>query len=255
MLRIDVKADIKKAVAQLDAVHKKQIPFAVSKAINEVLKTSAPAVKDEMRRVFDRPTPWTLNSYRVLKWANKRSLTGVVGFKGMDYRGGPGGKASSAAGVYLQPHMEGGSRAAKGLERLLRNRGLIGSSEFLVPSKFARLDQYGNVSRGTIQKVLANLGALNDPHSNTPRGGARGGKKRAEYFFTRRGVKGQRLTAIWQTFGAKGGHNAVPVFIVVSGAPKYKRVFDQEKVVKKEVDRRFAPEFDKAMAFAIATAK
>lgn len=250
-MRIDIRADVKSATRELNRVQREQVPFATSKAINEVLKTAAPAVKDEMRRVFDRPTPWTLNSYRVLKWANKRSLTGVVGFKDMDYKGGPGGKASSAAGAYLQPHMQGGARAPKGLELLLRRRGLLGATEFVVPSSYVPRDRFGNVSRGTIQKILANVGALTDAHSNTPTGGARGGKKKSEYFFTRRGVRGARLTAIWQ----RRADTAIPVFIVVSGAPTYRRVFDHAKVVQTEVNRRFAGEFQKALAFAIKTAR
>lgn len=250
-MRIDIRADVKAAMRALDSVQKKQIPFAASKAINEVMKTSAPAVQAEMKRVFDRPTPWTLNSYRVLKWANKHNLTGVVGFKDVGYAGGPGGKASSAAGSYLQPHMEGGARGAKGLESLLRRRGLLSAGEFVVPSSYVPRDRYGNVSRGTIQKILANLGALTDAYSNTPKGGARGGKKKSEYFFTRRGIRGARLTAIWQ----RRASSAMPVFIVVSGAPTYRRVFDHVKVVQREVNRRFAAEFEKAMAFALQTAK
>lgn len=250
-MRISVKADVKAALRHLDSVKRQQVPFATSKAINEVLKTSAPAVQAEMRRVFDRPTRWTLNSYRVLKWANKRSLYGIVGFKDVGYKGGPDRKSGPAAGDYLQPHMQGGARGAKGLETLLRRRGLLGAGEFVVPSSYAPRDAYGNVSLSTIKKILANLGALTDAYSNTPKGGGRGGKKKSEYFFTRRGVRGARLTAIWR----RAGDSAIPMFIVVSGAPTYRRVFDHVKVVQKEVNRRFPVEFDKALKLALQTAR
>lgn len=247
----DVRDDIRALTSQLSNLQKQQIPFAASKAINEILKTSAPAVKAEMQRVFDRPTPWTLNSYRVLKWANKRSLFGEVGFKDLDYAGGPGGRKSSAAGVYLQPEIQGIPRRAKGLEALLRSRGLLGSGEFVVPSKFQKLDKHGNVSRGVIQKVLANLQATRDQYSRTPTGGARGGKKKAQYFFTRQGVRGAKITAIWY----RSGERAIPAFIVIGAAPRYRKMFEPNTVVQREVDRRFDQEFVGAMNYALSTAR
>lgn len=250
---LSIQWDIK-ALARDIGAEEKQVPFAASLAINNVMKTALPAVQAEMKRVFDRPTPWTLKSYRVLKFSKKQDLTGIIGFKDTDYKGGPGGRSSSAAGVYLQPLMSGGPRPPKRFEALLRSRGLIGRDEFVVPSKFQRLDQYGNVPRSVVQKVLANLRAGFDPLSHTPTGGARGGKKKADYFFTRAGIRGQRLTAIWQNFGSRGGQRAVPAFVIVKARPHYKRIFDQEKVVSNELKRRFAVEFDAAYRHAIATA-
>lgn len=245
-MQISVKHDVR-AIAGLLSAHSRQVPFAASKAINAVLKTSAPAVKAEMQRVFDRPTPWTLNSYRVLKWAKKYDLTGIVGFKDMGLGTVLGGHSTSAAGSYLQPQMRGGTRPQKRLETLLVKRGILVPSEYLVPSTSQQLDQYGNVSRGVIQKILANLQASTDVYSQTPRGGARGGAKKAEYFYSR----SKRLRAIWRRIG----RHAVPVFIVVRSAPKYKKIFDHVAIVQAEVKRRFSNEFKIAYAQAIATAR
>lgn len=253
-MQIDIRWDVEKLRRDINA-SRKQVPYATLLAINSVLKASAPAVAAEMQRVFDRPTPWTLNSYRVLKFTRKDDLVGVVGFKNVDYNGGPGGSKRNEAGVYLQPLMSGTTRQPKGLERLMRSRGILYSNEFLVPSKFQKLDAYGNVSRGVIQKITANLSVNWDPLNNTPAGGARGGKKKPDYFFTRRGVRGQRITAIWQNFGGRGGQRAVPVFIVIGSAPQYKKIFDHEAVVQRQVDLRFHSEFESAYAQAIATAR
>lgn len=253
-MQISIKSDFAKLQRDL-LLDQRQVPYAASIAINDCLKLGDKAVEEEMKRVFDRPTRWTLNSYRVLKWSKKTDLTGVVGFKDVDYKGGPGGGPLSAAGVYLQPHMDGGPRSAKRLEVLLRARGLISSGEFLVPSQFVKLDQYGNVPRGTVQKMLANLQASFDPYTRTPSGGARGGKKKADYFFTRRGVRGQRLTAIWQNFGAAAQHHAVPAMIVVTSAPQYKKRFDHVMPVQRVVDQNFRQKFDISYARAIAMRK
>jgi hypothetical protein len=264
---INVKHDIKKLTEHLTWLQKEQIPYATAVAINACLAQIKPAVQAEMLDVFDKPTPYTLNSYMVMKGAKKNSLFGIVGFKTQRIFNEAGkftGGFTTAdeeksnprlASTYLQPQMRGGIRPAKGLELLLRARGILGNNEFLVPSKFMKLDQYGNVSRGTVQKILANLQATRDPYSRTPSGGARGGKKKAEFFFTRKGVRGQRHTMIWQTFGRKGKHNAVPAFIVVSAAPQYRKRFDQQVVVERVVAMRFPAEFDSAMIKALATAR
>jgi hypothetical protein len=246
-MQISVKHDVRAIVGLLSA-HSRQVPFATSQAINAILKTSAPAVKAEMQRVFDRPTPWTLNSYRVLKWANKRDLTGIVGFKDMGPGSALGGHSTSAAGSYLQPEMKGTVRPQKRLEVLLTRRGILTPGEFLVPSTSQQLDQYGNVSRGVIQKILANLQASTDVYSQTPKGGARGGKKKAEYFYSKT-KSGMR--AIWRSIG----RHAVPAFIVVRAAPKYKKIFDHVAIVQGEVTRRFSTEFKIAYARAVATAR
>jgi len=253
-MQIDIRWDVEKLRRDISA-DRKQVPYATSRAINSVLKYASSAVTAEMQRVLDRPTPWTLNSYRVLKATRKDDLVGIVGFKNVDYKGGPGGVKRNEAGVYLQPLMSGTARQPKGLERLMRSRGILYQNEFLVPSKFQKLDSYGNVSRGVMQKIAANLSANWDPLNNTPAGGARGGKKKPDYFFTRRGIRGQRITAIWHNFGARGGQNAVPVFIVVGSPPQYKKIFDHEAVVQRQVDLRFNSEFESAYAQAIATAR
>lgn len=246
-MRIDVRGDMKDALRHVRSVRRDQIPYAAQIAIAETLKKTGVAVKTEMRAVLDRPTPWTINSFRITQWPNKRLLEGRIGFKDTG-----GGRASSSAGVYLQPLLAGGARRPKRLEILLRARGMLGSNEFLVPSTAQKLDQYGNVSRGVIQKILANLQASFDPYSRTPTGGARGGKKKAEYYFTRKGIRGQKLTAIWRRLGSG---NAVPAFVVVAGAPRYKKTLDLNKVVESTVRRHFQAEFARGYAIAAATAR
>lgn len=239
----DVREDIRVLTSQLGII-KQRVPVVAAKAINEILKTSAPAVIAEMQRVFDRPTPWTLKSYRVLKWAGPRSLYGDVGFK--DLKWGDASQFAGIAGVYLQPEIQGIPRGAKGLENALRGIGMIGPGEFLVPSRFMKLDRYGNVPRGEYNKIRANLRTSRvDPASHTPSHGARGGKKKAEYFWHRRGGGsysrlGNQMTAIWKRIS---NGRAVPAFIVIGSAPKYRKVFEPGRVVQREVDKRFIAEF------------
>lgn len=260
---IDVRHDMKRLTEHLTLLQKEEIPYAAAVAINACLNKIQPAVQAEMRSVFDRPTPYTLNSYVVMKGAKKRSLFGIVGFKTQRIFNAAGkftGRFTTAdeelnnprlAGTYLQPQMAGGPRPAKGVEKLMRNKRLIGPNEFIVPSKFMALDAYGNVSRGKIQQITANLRIDYDPLKHT-KGGVKTGKKKTQFFFTRQGVRGQRLTAIWERYP---GGQAVPAFIVVSGAPKYRKRFDPNALAERIVQQNFAHEFDNAMIKALATTR
>ncbi|MDF5999583.1 hypothetical protein P4050_14390 [Pseudomonas aeruginosa] len=48
----------------------------------------------------------------------------------------------------------------KASERNLRARGILPAGMFVVPAEGARLDQYGNMSRGQMIQILSGLGAL-----------------------------------------------------------------------------------------------
>ena len=65
MITISVKHNIDAVMARLEAKFKVNVPRAAAIALNESLVIAKDAVVEEMRRVFDRPTPWTLNSMRV----------------------------------------------------------------------------------------------------------------------------------------------------------------------------------------------
>ena len=64
-------------------------------------------------------------------------------------------------------------------------------------------------------------------------------------------MRGAKLTAIWY----RSGERAIPAFIVIGSAPKYRKMFNPGAVVMREVDRRFHQEFVTAMNNAIATAR
>jgi hypothetical protein len=163
------------------------------------------------------------------------------------------------AGEYLQPEIGGGPRVAKKLERDLRAVGIIGDNEFLVPSKYMQLDANGNIPKGVTNQIRANLRTSRyDTASHSSRGGSRrpSAKKFSFFYFTRRGIKGQKLTAIWELYGrGAGSGHTVPALIVVKAAPKYKKIFDMQAVVERDLDEKFAQAFAVGMEKALATAR
>jgi hypothetical protein len=132
------------------------------RATLEALDRTALDLRDaEVREIddsFDRPTPFTRNAVYV-----QRTQGGVavaeVGLKGANAASGRG------AAKYLQAQIEGGGRALKAFEKAIRGLGVMDGTQFIVPGRFARLDAYGNISRGQIVQVLSQLRAFTGAES------------------------------------------------------------------------------------------
>lgn len=77
MITVDARG-IEEVQRRLESLAREQIPYATMLAINETAFAVRGAVQDEMKRVFDRPKPWTINQVRVRK-ATKTKLVAVVG--------------------------------------------------------------------------------------------------------------------------------------------------------------------------------
>jgi hypothetical protein len=101
---------------------------------------------------FDRPTPWTRNAVFVQRTQNKVPLA-LVGLK--DDAGG-----NRAAKRWLGVGIEGGGRPLKSFERSIRGLGVMDGDQFIVPGRYAKLDAYGNISRGQIVQILSQLRAF-----------------------------------------------------------------------------------------------
>jgi hypothetical protein len=110
-------------------------------------------IQAEMTRVFDRPTPYTLRSVRT-KIATAASPVAEV-FISEDRA-----PRDPSPAVVLTPQVEGGPRGTKALEVALQRLGALPAGWRVVPSKSLALDAYGNVRRGLVQDVLAQLRRL-----------------------------------------------------------------------------------------------
>ncbi|MBC2676904.1 hypothetical protein [Pseudomonas baltica] len=64
-------------LAELTEIEQRQIPFATALALTETAKLIKSSIEDEMRAVFDRPTPFTMNALRLIP-ATKQKLEARV---------------------------------------------------------------------------------------------------------------------------------------------------------------------------------
>lgn len=126
-MHINMKSDISKATAKLRGVQKKQIPFAVAKALSDTAWDVAKEESKQMPAKLDRPTPFSVKAFWVIR-ATKQKLVATVFIKPIQ-------------AAYLKFQVDGGTRRPKG-------------KAMPVPGD-VRLNQYGNMSKGKIKALLS----------------------------------------------------------------------------------------------------
>ncbi|MCA8351664.1 hypothetical protein [Burkholderia cepacia] len=242
-----LRVDSSRLEASFEDHVQRQLPFAISKALNDTAGAAKAALGDEIREVFDRPTPYTQRSLRI-RSATKKRLEARVGFIDESFKGTPATK-------YLMPQVTGGPRSVKRVEALLRARGFLPSDMYVVPGAAAQLDQYGNFSRGQYSKILSQLQASRDRTQNeTDRSRKR--RKRdplrdARYFVGRPGG-GRMALGVWARYKFASGYSIRPVLMFVR-APRYGVRFRFNQVVENTTVRTLPTAFEAALRLAMAT--
>lgn len=244
MIDIRVKTDISSALTFLNDVEKRQLPFATAKALTLTAKVVQKEGVQEMNKEFDRPVPLTLRSLWT-KPATKANLTAKVYLKGVEI----GGKNPNSMFEIIGHEFDGGVRNRKRLEQLFTQAGLISSNEFLVPGGAARLDRYGNMSRGQLQQIVSQLGIARDSANNSTKStrSKRNVKKAGVMFWSR----GERLPrGVWM----RAGLFVKPILLVIN-APHYRQRIDLDKIADRVMRRDFQAIFDKTLEDALRTAR
>lgn len=245
MIKITHNADL--LAKKLDAFTGRQLPFATSLALNRVAQRVKAGQLQVMKRVFDRPTPFTMNSL-MLTPATKTKLVAKVWFRDYATKGTPAQK-------YLGPEVFGGNRGHKRFERALVARGYMKPTQFAVPAAGAQLDSFGNVSRGQTVKIMTALRTHHEVGYNANRTTSRRSVRRgrnAQYFV---GQPGGEQAGIWQKVQTGFGEGIRPVFLFVDRNPRYRVRLAFFKIAENIMRARYAEEFKRAMDQAISTAR
>jgi len=256
-MQLDVRADLRQAERYLNGLRKDQIPFATAYALTQTAKRSQANIRQEMRRVFDRPKPYTLNGTFVIP-ARKNQLYAVVklkdGYAGLNNQDGARGTPDQ----YLKAQTQGGARRPKAFEKLLINRGLMPPGMFAIPTSAAPTDSYGNVTAGYFNRIMAQLRIATDPLSNaTPTSKRRKRNRNSGYFVAYPGrTATKHLTpGIYERTGRGAGSTIRPIFIYTDSPPRYRRRLDFDGIVKKTVDTLLPYFFQQGFRLAMRTAR
>lgn len=242
---VELGTNISSVKSALKKIQKGQVSAFVS-ALNKTAFEIRDAERNEMTKVFDRPTRYTLNSifYRYATIANINAYVAV--------------KNSESQFHYLLPQIHGGNRPQKRFEFMLRRIGILGKDEITVPAPGSgvKRDMYGNMRSGQIVEILSQLQAFylaGSQQNETNKSKARNVKQhyKARYFVARKGEsrvglgswkggeKVQHLkSGIWARYKTAFGSSIKPVMFF---APKasYRKRFDFYGVAQQTAQREF----------------
>lgn len=222
-IKFSVTSNIQ-AFAQRQIDIAKQVEFAGVVALTRTAQRVKVDEVASMRSSFDRPTPFTLNSLQV-RPATKAKPEAEVSTKL--------GFGSVPAGRYLNPEVEGGARSMKSHEKKLGG--------FTSPSRFAKLDRFGNIPGSTYVRILSQLGLAGEQSATKSKRSRRA--RSTEAFFRRDNV----------IFSRKA-EDITPV-LIITRAPSYSERFPFYDNAQKTTDRVLEEEFDKALRQAFTTAR
>lgn len=130
MLTVDVRSNVLAVERKLDDFALRQMPFAVATALTMLAKDVQDAEKKSLPRTFDKPTPFTVNSIRIIP--AKKNLWQAEVF------------VMDKAAEYLYPYEVGG------LHKLI-GKGIT----WLEPAQYGMLNAYGNFPKNTLARLKA----------------------------------------------------------------------------------------------------
>jgi len=219
-LTLDIQSELPKAIRWTDTMTK-QLPFAISQALNKVGFDAKDALKGASRQYFDNPTPFIQNAWRVDK-STKRSLV-VTLF--------PEAKREP----YLRANITGGRRGTKPFEAkfLGQASSAIPSDSKLIPAAIKR-NAAGNVSLSALKRIQQQIG-----------GQGRGG------VFVGTPAGTGRPPGVYQRM-ARG--KLKPLFVAVPAAT-YRPIFPIIEIGTKVAERRFGNYLRTSLEKAVASAK
>jgi hypothetical protein len=222
-ITLDIKSELPKAIRWTDAMTK-QLPFAISQALNSTGFDIRTALNSSTRQYFSNPTPFTQRSFLVRK-GNKRNLQVDV-------------YANKKQNRYLRTQVHGGARGQKGFERkflaeVVGSRSVPAGTQ-LVPTSLVKLNAQGNVSLATIKRIQKGLS-----------GSARGG------FFVGVPKGGNRPFGIYR----RSREQLFPYFLGTSSPATYRPRFPMGTIGNKVAQRRFGTYLRSSLERALASAK
>lgn len=231
-MQFDVRSNIVEVGRWMTDAQRRQLPFASALAMTRTAKDIQAQEIVTMRRVFDRPTPYTLNALRVVP-ARKTTLEAKVEFRDWG--------AGTPAKRFLNPEVHGGPRSQKGFERRLGS--IINGVSYWRPASGAPLNAFGNITGGQIKRVLSQMGSQDQGFSAATKSRRSKAKRSAKAFF-----KHPTKALIMERRGKK----AFP-FLVAVRNPTYPKRFPFYEVAGRVLRDRLGPNFVKAFDQAMAT--
>lgn len=251
-MKIEAVVDAEKFFSGLKTLAK-TFPDAEAIAVNNTAFLVRAAIQANMKEVFDRPTPRTVNSVLVQKAdPTAAEIFALIGINDNKTFKQKSTNAVSPA-QYLAPEIDGGKRTPKAFENRLQRiigakfvTGINKDKKVFVPTRYMELDGFGNPKRSALVKMLSELQVLEAPDGSGYTANRQKGKKKPRgktggfFFHPTKPIVMQRL----------GNKLAVPV-LVASEQAKYKPRLKWAEIVEKVYNANIENEIQKALTRAI----
>ena len=202
----------------------KELKFAAVVSLTRTAQDIKAGAVQKMKDVFDRPTPWTLNSLAV-KPATKQDPIAYVRKKEFGV---------NSAGHILGPHIDGTTRGKRRSEQAL--------GEWVVTGKNMPTDKYGNLTAATYTKILSQLKVTSDATQRATSSTRSKRSRKNEAYFKQGNVIYQRK-----------GKTILPA-LILTRPPKYRKTFPYFETGQATFDRVFPTHFNPAVERAIQAA-
>lgn len=235
-VKIEGLEELKRSLGDMG---RKQVPFAAAVAITRTAKAVEARIQRDMAGAFKPVSPYVTRATFATS-ATKASLTAAVGLKDKKPAGG------TAPALLLKEHFTGGLRGNKPFEKAIAALGVMPAGYRAIPGRGIKLDAYGNPSRKEIGEMLGSLRSRMQVW--------KGRGKRTElvgYFIVPVGAQSRLSPGIYKRV-ARGAIKAMFLFVPHAA---YRKVMDMERSAREVVAREFQPNFDKAFADAMSTAR
>jgi hypothetical protein len=145
-----------KVNAKIATMVTRQVPFAAAKSLTLTSKTLVEQNKRDAPKIFSNPTAWTRNAFFFIP-ARKNNPRTII--KRKDRASGTASNAVPSKQHYLEVQQQGGARKPKAFEGAIRIRGKgAGKFRYATPTRDARLNASGNMTRNSINKIIGGLG-------------------------------------------------------------------------------------------------
>lgn len=222
-------------LAALEQFSQRRLNNAVSTALTRTAKDVQAAEKEAIRQQIDRPREFTVNSVAIETATSEKLYSRV--FLKINQGSGRG------AGKYMMPQIVGGSGHLRGYEVALQRKGFMPSGWRIAPGSAAKLDNFGNISKGTLDSVFRNL-VIEGPRKQPKRPSKRG-SMRWFYLLKQRG----RLTpGVYVIEGAKGPRQVLKY----ESSLRFKKRYDFWGVAQQTAREKFPEQFNRACQESLA---
>ncbi len=210
-MKIDIQSNSPSVVAYFQRIAQRQLPYAMRQTLTSLAFKIRTDTHDEMRSLFDRPTPnFALRSIVVEK-ATKAQPWAWVGLR----KDGGFRKA-------LAHEMSGGTREWKKMEGALLKLGMPRGLT-AVPGEAAPLNSYGNMSAAYVKAML---NGLMTGVSKKKRGS---GGVIVGFFMVLPGNKSRLHPGVWERHKDGRTYRVRPILMFVRSA-RYRKLIDLQRI-------------------------